>query len=116
MAGPSLRTDHAGHPDTILDHQHEAIDGEGADESEDDSEMVITGEHSDAVAAVMAGTSKKQPAPSSKKEYVAQYQASITKAIRDLKVSAGSFLIPEELATYSPKFLHLLQMFIRWHL
>jgi hypothetical protein len=31
------------------------------------------------------------------------------KAIRDLKVSAGSFLIPEELATYSPKFLHLLQ-------
>ena len=84
------------------------LDGEGADESEDESEMVITGEHSDAVAAVMAGTSKKQPAPSSKKEYVAQYQASITKAIRDLKVSAGSFLIPEELATYSPKFLHLL--------
>ena len=85
------------------------LDGEVADESEDDSEMVITGEHSDAVAAVMAGTSKKQPAASSKKEYVAQYQASITKAIRDLKVSAGSFLIPEELATYSPKFLHLLQ-------
>ena len=85
------------------------LDGEGADESDEDDEMVITGEHSDAVAAVMAGTSKKQPAPSSKKEYVAQYQASITKAIRDLKVSAGSFLIPEELATYSPKFLHLLQ-------
>jgi SNF2-related domain/Helicase conserved C-terminal domain len=85
------------------------LDGEGAEESEDESEMVITGEHSDAVAAVMAGTSKKQPATSSKKEYVAQYQASITKAIRDLKVSAGSFLIPEELATYSPKFLHLLQ-------
>jgi hypothetical protein len=85
------------------------LDGEVADESEDESEMVITGEHSDAVAAVMAGSSKKQPAPSSKKEYVAQYQASITKAIRDLKVSAGSFLIPEELATYSPKFLHLLQ-------
>ena len=85
------------------------LDGEGAEESEDESEMVITGEHSDAVAAVMAGTSKKQPAASGKKEYVAQYQASITKAIRDLKVSAGSFLIPEELATYSPKFLHLLQ-------
>ena len=85
------------------------LDGEVADESDDDEEMVITGEHSDAVAAVMAGTSKKQPAASSKKEYVAQYQASITKAIRDLKVSAGSFLIPEELATYSPKFLHLLQ-------
>ena len=85
------------------------LDGEVADESDDDEEMVITGEHSDAVAAVMAGSSKKQPAASSKKEYVAQYQASITKAIRDLKVSAGSFLIPEELATYSPKFLHLLQ-------
>jgi hypothetical protein len=85
------------------------LDGEVADESEDDEEMVITGEHSDAVASVMAGSSKKQPAASSKKEYVAQYQASITKAIRDLKVSAGSFLIPEELATYSPKFLHLLQ-------
>ena len=86
------------------------LDGDaGGADSDDDDEMVITGEHSDAVAAVMAGTSKKQPAPSSKKEYVAQYQASITKAIRDLKVSAGSFLIPEELATYSPKFLHLLQ-------
>jgi hypothetical protein len=85
------------------------LDGEVADDSDDDEEMVITGEHSDAVAAVMAGTSKKQSAAASKKEYVAQYQASITKAIRDLKVSAGSFLIPEELATYSPKFLHLLQ-------
>ena len=84
------------------------LDGEVADDSDDDEEMVITGEHSDAVAAVMAGTSKKQSAAASKKEYVAQYQASITKAIRDLKVSAGSFLIPEELATYSPKFLHLL--------
>ena len=88
------------------------LDGEGAEDSEDDAEMVITGEHSDAVAAVMAGAAtsgKKQPAASSKKEYVAQYQAAIMKAIRDLKVSAGSFLIPEELATYSPKFLHLLQ-------
>jgi hypothetical protein len=85
------------------------LDGDDAEESEDDSEMVITGEHSDAVAAVMAGTSKKQPATSSKNEYKAQYQAAIVKAIRDLKVSAGSFLIPEELATYSPKFLHLLQ-------
>ena len=88
------------------------LDGEGAEDSDDDTEMVITGEHSDAVAAVMAGAAtsgKKQPAASSKKEYVAQYQAAIMKAIRDLKVSAGSFLIPEELATYSPKFLHLLQ-------
>jgi len=78
------------------------------DDSEDDSEMVITGEHSDAVAAVMAGSTKKPSAASSKKDYVAQYQAAITKAIRDLKVSAGSFLIPDELAIYSPKFLHLL--------
>jgi len=85
------------------------LDGEDADDSDNDTEMVITGEHSDSVAAVMAGTSKKQPATSSKNEYKAQYQAAIVKAIRDLKVSAGSFLIPEELATYSPKFLHLLQ-------
>ena len=85
------------------------LDGESdGDSDDDDIDMVITGEHSDAVAAVMAGTSKKPSATVGKKEYVAQYQAAITKAIRDLKVSAGSFLIPEELATYSPKFLHLL--------
>jgi hypothetical protein len=76
--------------------------------------MIITGEHSDAIAAVMAGKKTgaggaEKGAASGKKEYVAQYQAAITKAIRDLTVSAGSFLIPEELATYSPKFLHLLQ-------
>jgi hypothetical protein len=90
------------------------LDGEAADDSEDEAEMIITGEHSDSIAAVMAGAAasaasgKKQPATSSKSEYKAQYQAAISKAIRDLKVSAGSFLIPEELATYSPKFLHLL--------
>ena len=89
------------------------LDGDagGGEDSDDDAEMVITGEHSDAVAAVMAGKKGKGAeagAGAGKKEYVAQYQAAITKAIRDLKVSAGSFLIPEELATYSPKFLHLL--------
>jgi hypothetical protein len=85
--------------------------GDNSDD-DDESEMVITGEHSDAVATIMAGSSKKGPSGSgisSKKDYVAQYQAAITKAIRDLKVSAGSFLIPDELATYSPKFLHLLE-------
>ena len=84
--------------------------GDGNDSDEDDAEMVITGEHSDAVAAVMAGSTKKSGSgASSKKDYVAQYQGAITKAIHDLKVSAGSFLIPDELATYSPKFLHLLE-------
>jgi hypothetical protein len=84
--------------------------GNGDDSDEDDAEMVITGEHSDAVAAVMAGSAKKSGSgASSKKDYVAQYQGAITKAIHDLKVSAGSFLIPDELATYSPKFLHLLE-------
>ena len=86
--------------------------GDGDDSDEDDAEMVITGEHSDAVAAVMAGSAKKSgaaAAASSKKDYVAQYQSAITKAIHDLKVSAGSFLIPDELVTYSPKFLHLLE-------
>ena len=95
------------------------LDGDvgGEDSDDDDAEMIITGEHSDAIAAVMsgkraagaAGAEKGAAAASGKKEYVAQYQAAITKAIRDLTVSAGSFLIPEELATYSPKFLHLLQ-------
>ena len=87
------------------------LDGDAAgSDDDDDAEMIITGEHSDAVAAVMAGKKSTLPAASGsgKKEYVAQYQAAITKAIRDLKVSAGSFLIPDELATYSPKFLHLL--------
>jgi len=79
----------------------------GDDDDDDDDEMIITGEHSDAVAAVMAGTTKKS-ASTSKTDYKAQYDAAISKAMRDLKVSAGSFLIPEELATYSPKFLHLL--------
>ena len=85
------------------------LDGivEGGDDDEDDAEMIITGEHSDAVAAVMAGSTKKS-ASTSKTDYKAQYDAAIVKAMRDLKVSAGSFLIPEELATYSPKFLHLL--------
>jgi hypothetical protein len=83
----------------------------GNGDSDDDSEMVITGEHSDAVAAVMAGSAKKQSliTVTSKKDYITQYQHSITKAMRDLKVSAGSFLIPDELVTYSPKFLHLLE-------
>jgi len=85
------------------------LDGivEGGDDDEDDAEMIITGEHSDAVAAVMAGSTKKS-ASTSKTDYKSQYDAAIIKAMRDLKVSAGSFLIPEELATYSPKFLHLL--------
>ena len=87
-------------------------------DDEDDGEMVITGEHSDAVAASMATASMAAAAAaaaegsgkkSDKKDYIAQYQGAIEKAMRDLKVSAGSFLIPDELATYSPKFLHLLQ-------
>jgi hypothetical protein len=77
------------------------------DDDDDDAEMIITGEHSDAVAAVMAGSTKKST-NTGKNDYRTQYEAAITKAIRDLKVSAGSFLIPEELAIYSPKFLHLL--------
>jgi len=91
--------------------------GDGDDE--DDSEMVITGEHSDAVAASMATAAGKKSgtgtgtgtgtAGAGKKDYIAQYQGAIEKAMRDLKVSAGSFLVPDELATYSPKFLHLLQ-------
>jgi hypothetical protein len=90
----------------------EMLDGNDEGEnSDDDAEMVITGEHSDAIASVMAGKKEKGAGAgvgANKSDYIVQYQAAITKAIRDLKVSAGSFLVPEELATYSPKFLHLL--------
>ena len=83
--------------------------GDGDEDDEGEGDMVITGEHSDAVAATMAAAG---PATAGKKsakdEHKAQYNASIAKAMRDLKVSAGSFLVPDELATYSPKFLHIL--------
>ena len=100
--------------ENILDGIHGRDDGD----TDDDDEMVITGEHSDAVAAVMAGTrveasaasvASAAAAASGKSDYKSQYESAILKAIRDLKVSSGSFLIPEELATYSPKFLHLLE-------
>jgi hypothetical protein len=94
----------------------DGIYGSGNGDTDDDyDEMVITGEHSDAVAAVMAGTrvgvmtATTPAAASGKNDYKSQYEAAILKATHDLKVSAGSFLIPEELATYSPKFLHLLE-------
>lgn len=102
-------------PKTSEDEPHvvmteNMLDGVNDDnDSEDDTEMIITGEHSDAVSAVMAGSAQKSTAgTTSKNDYKVRYDAAITKAMRDLKVSAGSFLIPEELATYSPKFLHLL--------
>ena len=87
-------------------------DGDG----EGEGEMMITGEHSDAVAASMAAAGAAATVTatasagktSAKDEHKAQYHASIVKAMRDLKVSAGSFLVPDELATYSPKFLHIL--------
>ena len=103
---------HAVMDENILD----GIRGRGDDDTDDDDdEMIITGEHSDAVAAVMAGTrvgaaaSASAAVVASGGDYKSQYEAAILKAIRDLKVSSGSFLIPEELATYSPKFLHLLE-------
>jgi hypothetical protein len=102
--------------ENMLDGIHGSGDGDTDDD--DNDELVITGEHSDTVAAVMAGTrvgasasasASAAAAASGKSEYKTQYEAAILKAIHDLKVSAGSFLIPEELATYSPKFLHLLE-------
>ena len=77
------------------------------EDDEGEGDLVITGEHSDAVAATMAAE-RGRGAAGSKEEKKAQYNVSIVKAMRDLKVSAGSFLVPDELATYSPKFLHLL--------
>jgi len=88
--------------DGVTTRNGDEDDGDG----EGDGEMVITGEHSDAVAATMAAATAGKK--SAKDEHKAQYNASIAKAMRDLKVSAGSFLVPDELATYSPKFLHIL--------
>ena len=97
-------------PELMDENMLDGIQTRNGDD-EDDSEMVITGEHSDSVAATMAAeggvAGKKSGAGAD--DAGAQYTASINKAMRDLKVSAGSFLVPDELATYSPKFLHLLQ-------
>jgi hypothetical protein len=40
------------------------------------------------------------------------YQAAIKRALVELKASAMSYLVPSELAIYSPKFLHVLQNII----
>ena len=106
-----------GEGEVMDENMLDGVTFEGDDE--DEGEMVITGEHSDAVAASMAaeggrvaGTAasgkKSGTGAGGKEERKAQYNVAIVKAMRDLKVSAGSFLIPDELATYSPKFLHLL--------
>jgi hypothetical protein len=127
--GRKPKTPAEGDGDALELMDENMIDGirpqNGDGDNDDDmfgEELVITGEHSDTVAASMAaaaaaaagaagagvGASGKKTATTSKKDYVAQYQIAIEKAMRDLKVSAGSFLVPDELATYSPKFLHLL--------
>ena len=110
-AAPSAAGEAAGdEPELMDENMLDGIQTRNGDD-EDDSEMVITGEHSDSVAATMAAeggvAGKKSGAGAD--DAGAQYTASINKAMRDLKVSAGSFLVPDELATYSPKFLHLLQ-------
>ena len=90
---------------------------DGIDNDEDDDEIIVTG---DAVCEItktgqapdrLFGSVECETVPegSSKTEHGRQYQVAISKAMRDLEVSAGSYLIPQELATYSPKFLHILQ-------
>jgi hypothetical protein len=88
-------------------------------ESVDDDDIIITGESVVSAGAVASSgmdaaavAAPEAEGRSSKKAYVAQYQAAIVKAMRDLEVSAGSYLTPEELVTYSPKFLHMLQNII----
>lgn len=90
---------------------------DGLDIDEDDDEIIVTGDAAceiskpDQVPDKLFGSVDCDAVPegSSKKAYILQYQAAISKAMRDLEVSSGSYLIPQELATYSPKFLHILQ-------
>jgi len=90
---------------------------DGIDNDEDNDELIVTGDAACEISKPGQAPDKlfgsvdcdTVPEGSSKTEYNLQYQAAISKAMRDLEVSAGSYLIPQELATYSPKFLHILQ-------
>lgn len=118
----------AGDENRMDEDMLDAIDN-GEDDDDDElgggSEVVITGDSmrtitadvADSAAAAAAGVGvdvsdmtgdRVKPGETSKKARVLLYKASIAKALRDLKTSSGSYLIPAELATYSPKFLYML--------
>ena len=84
---------------------------DGVEIDEDNEEIIITGEVSD--EAPIARLAEDADAPSSekvsKKAYVLQYQAAISSAMHNLELHASEYLTPDKLATYSPKFLHMLQ-------
>ena len=100
-------------PEQLIDEN--MIDGIEIEEDHEDT--IITGEVNDD-APISVGvdieseemSSKTQAtARLSKKAYVLQYQTAIEKSMRDLQSHAVDYLTPDKLATYSPKFLHLLQ-------
>ena len=90
---------------------------DGVEIDEDNEETIITGEVSDeAPIARLTDESDKSaaagaavPEKVSKKDYVVQYQAAIAAAMHNLELHASEYLTPDKLATYSPKFLHMLQ-------
>jgi len=88
---------------------------DGVEVDEDHEETIITGEVNDDLPRNLevdeseSGAAAEPEQKLSKKAYVLQYQAAIEKALRDLELQSAEFLTPDKLATYSPKFLHLLQ-------
>ena len=89
---------------------------DGVEVDEDHEEIIITGEVNDDIPRNLevdeseSGAAAAEPEQKlSKKAYVLQYQGAIEKAMRDLELQSAEFLTPDKLATYSPKFLHLLQ-------
>lgn len=91
---------------------------DGVEIDEENEETIITGEVSDEAPIAIritdesdksAAAAAAAPEKVSKKDYVIQYQAAIAAAMHNLELHASEYLTPDKLATYSPKFLHMLQ-------
>jgi len=88
---------------------------DGVEIDEENEETIITGEVSDEAPIAIRITDESDksaaaaPEKVSKKDYVIQYQAAIAAAMHNLELHASEYLTPDKLATYSPKFLHMLQ-------
>ena len=84
---------------------------DGVEIDEDNDEIIITGEVGDEapIARLAEDAAAASSEKVSKKAYVLQYQAAISSAMHNLELHASEYLTPDKLATYSPKFLHMLQ-------
>ena len=84
---------------------------DGVEIDEDNEEIIITGEVGDEapIARLAEDAAAASSEKVSKKAYVLQYQAAISSAMHNLELHASEYLTPDKLATYSPKFLHMLQ-------